>query len=622
MSSGFSALASVAGPPPDPTKHVSYTFGMILGVDEFTQEFAYLSERDRWGVRDLIGYGTAWGLHVGKRVNDGGKPEVFVEPGVAVSPCGRLIRVTPAQCASLDDWLRANQQALVDRGFPTNGPSTLTLYVVLSYRECATDLLPIPGEPCRSESDTVKPSRMTDDFLLELRLERPEQTEEDAIRDVVRWLRNHIEPSIDPGASVPLEEFIAGLRNALVQPDSGSPPRDFVIDDSPVAPYTIYVEHLRDYLREAFRIWVTECRPRWRPNFLGEGHSCHGALAPQTPADSDAVLLAEVAVPLVRLPGEDHWSVASTPGPEPLAGVAIHEENRPWLLSARMLQEWVLDGRALSGATGPTGPAGPTGAVGPTGPTGGSGAAGTTGPTGATGAVGAAGPTGATGATGATGEGTPGAAGPTGATGTTGATGPAGPPGPPGATGPTGPTPPAGQRGATGPTGPAGATGATGPAGTGVGDAVRHPAGLDDFFVLAAGWIPGKPIPDPIPRDAQIGYNELRGIEDTTLERGEVAFTFRGIEEHDPRNLVVNVTVAASPLDPEAPFPVKAPIVTFRGFRPRGERPTHFVVRVTESSTPLDEEALAVLGFMMQVNAYELRRPQLRILPQRRGRPR
>ena len=34
---------------PDPSKHVNYTFGMLLGVDDFKQEFAYLAGR---GVRN------------------------------------------------------------------------------------------------------------------------------------------------------------------------------------------------------------------------------------------------------------------------------------------------------------------------------------------------------------------------------------------------------------------------------------------------------------------------------------------------------------------------------------------------------------------------------------------
>ena len=32
---------------PNPAKHVNFNVGMVLGVDDFTQEFAYLSQRDR-----------------------------------------------------------------------------------------------------------------------------------------------------------------------------------------------------------------------------------------------------------------------------------------------------------------------------------------------------------------------------------------------------------------------------------------------------------------------------------------------------------------------------------------------------------------------------------------------
>ena len=32
---------------PNPAKHVNFNVGMVLGVDDFTQEFAYLSGRDQ-----------------------------------------------------------------------------------------------------------------------------------------------------------------------------------------------------------------------------------------------------------------------------------------------------------------------------------------------------------------------------------------------------------------------------------------------------------------------------------------------------------------------------------------------------------------------------------------------
>ena len=48
----------------DATQHVNFAKGMVLGVDDFRQEFAYLSGRDQWLARDAIGYGTASGLRV------------------------------------------------------------------------------------------------------------------------------------------------------------------------------------------------------------------------------------------------------------------------------------------------------------------------------------------------------------------------------------------------------------------------------------------------------------------------------------------------------------------------------------------------------------------------------
>ena len=84
---------------PNPAKHVNFNVGMVLGVDDFTQEFAYLSGRDQWLARDLIGYGTVRGLNVRMEVDAIKGPRVVVEPGVAVNPRGQLICVPAAQCA-------------------------------------------------------------------------------------------------------------------------------------------------------------------------------------------------------------------------------------------------------------------------------------------------------------------------------------------------------------------------------------------------------------------------------------------------------------------------------------------------------------------------------------------
>src|SRR5918998_4342919 len=102
MSSSFSPrVAGSSVTRPDPAKHVNYSLGMVLGVDDFTQEFAYLSGRDQWLARDLLGYGTVSGLEVNIEV-EGSTPQVLVTPGVAASPRGQLLRGAPAQCPDLD----------------------------------------------------------------------------------------------------------------------------------------------------------------------------------------------------------------------------------------------------------------------------------------------------------------------------------------------------------------------------------------------------------------------------------------------------------------------------------------------------------------------------------------
>ena len=135
---------------PNPKKHVNFTRGMVLGVDDFVQEFAYSSGRDRWMARDLIGYGTVSGLNVTVEKDESSQWQIKVTAGVAVSPNGQLIHVTPGQCANIDKWMAADENRknmIAQLGSPLS--DEVTLYAVLSYRYCCTDPVPIPGEPCR-----------------------------------------------------------------------------------------------------------------------------------------------------------------------------------------------------------------------------------------------------------------------------------------------------------------------------------------------------------------------------------------------------------------------------------------------------------------------------------------
>jgi hypothetical protein len=341
MSCFTSQVNGMAVSEPDPTKHVNYNLGMVLGVDDFTQEFAYLSGRDQWMARDLIGYGTARGLKVTVGTDVKG-PRVMVEPGVAVSPKGQMICVPSAQCAYLNQWLAANARE-VNEKLQSPLRSDLKIYVVLCYRHCETDKVPIPGEPCRSEEDLTAPSRLSDDFQLELRFEAPNQREEEALRDFVAWFRL-IQISDSVVSPDPMLDFEAAIREAArpwlspltssIDSPLDSPPSDFMFG-SPPATLQIPASEAIDYMRAAFRIWTTELRPKW----IGRWHGC----VPDRPGEmsfdeENCVMLAALNIPVLPAsPGGDFVVDDS-----PIPGVEVDESKRPSLVHLRMLQEWLL----------------------------------------------------------------------------------------------------------------------------------------------------------------------------------------------------------------------------------------------------------------------------------------
>ena len=340
MSNPTFTTAVAGAPPPDSSKHVNYTQGMVLGVDDFQQEFAYLSNRDQWLARDAIGYGTGCGLHVSLDPAD--RNSISVSPGVAINPRGQLIRVAPRQCAKLDAWLAlpATAERMTALGIGASGD--FTAYVVLCYRDCPTDEVPVPGEPCRCDSDTMAASRIIDDFRLELTLEPPPQLEEDAIRDFVSWLRGIEVADFNPAAG-DLEAFLQAIKDAVA---GGSPPQsppDFFVGSPPTG--LRIPRHLRcEWMRAALRLWVTELRPLWQAQCAPQKScacsgpcGCHGSGAQPDDMACDCLLLAEVRI---------------TRGGGGITGAELDEERRPYLVHLRMLQELLLCGPSCCDSCG------------------------------------------------------------------------------------------------------------------------------------------------------------------------------------------------------------------------------------------------------------------------------
>jgi hypothetical protein len=299
----------------DPYKRVRYSMGLVLGVPEFEQEQLYFLEKHQLHNRGLHGYGTVCGLHVSVR-DPGTGLEVLVTPGLAVNPVGQEIRVTQSQCANLNAWLGRSSVQSEITGRIGGGTGSLTVYVTLCYDECEQDLVPIPGGPCRSQDDSMAPSRIADSFKLNLSFDPPAQVEGDV---VVRFgqLLHRIEITDTGGTyttQAELEELVRDLLNEPASPPESS----FPVDDT----LRIHPDEACDILRAMFRVWVTEVRC----SLLESGKSC----ASGPPAEA-CVLLAELRFDIAG------WAVSGD--------VDVDVTRRPILLHTRLLQEWLLCGR-------------------------------------------------------------------------------------------------------------------------------------------------------------------------------------------------------------------------------------------------------------------------------------
>lgn len=343
----FAAPAStLEAKAPDPSRHVHYALGMVLGVDDFNQEFAYLSGRDRWLARDAIGYGTLNGLAVSIDVDAKG-PRLMVTSGSALTPRGQLVCVRPAQCAYLNDWLSAH-------GSEVSG-STIDLYLTLCYRDCPVDLVPIPGSPCRSEDELMAPSRLADDFALELRTAPPDQREEDLLRELVAGLRTLTIGGGGPYLSI--ADFSKTLRGvvttSIVSPLASPLTSPLAADEEVHLDFSAFIGTSLDpslsaeYWRAAFTVWATEIRPKVHA-LCGCGGGCCGGKTEGPKAD-ECLLLARISVPVIESAGK--WVVDDT------GTVTVDESRRPMLVHLRMLQELIATTAPESGSAPATSPA-------------------------------------------------------------------------------------------------------------------------------------------------------------------------------------------------------------------------------------------------------------------------
>lgn len=317
----------------DPLQRVNYTFGMVLGVDDFRQEHAYLAARDERALRETIGYGVISGLGVAapQPASASEGQQVRVAPGLALMPDGRLVGVATEQCANLQTWLDA--EAARD---PTTADQT-TVHVLLRFAEASGSPVPIPGEPCRDESELSADARIVDSFALDFAWAPPDASEDLALRAVVAWIRGIKIRSTVPATQTLLSfqaDVEAGLKLAiktawgdnLVSPDQPMPaaatpalPKPSEAPRLPPPPVQLVIPRaeVAAYYAAAFEVWT---------RLLRGGFMAHHGPVPVAEA------LAERALLLAAVDAR-----AGADGTR-----AVRMLGRPQLLHLRLLQEWLL----------------------------------------------------------------------------------------------------------------------------------------------------------------------------------------------------------------------------------------------------------------------------------------
>lgn len=304
----------------DCLQRVNYEFGLVLGVDEFVDEQCYFLEKEYQHNRSLHGYGTVSGLLVSAAEN-GDDIEVQVDTGIGIDQYGRVFVVRNKQCASLLSWL--DEQGL-DSG-------DQTIYVVARYDECETALVPIAGQPCSSSDQLTAPSRIQDNFSIELTLDPPEHPARDAVVNLAEFLsRFRVDPDAPDIGDLGSASSLAPIIGPTVIADD---PAAFIshIDDqvelitgtAGATIITIQPQIVESLLNDIFVYWITEVRPTLDPDLIDPD-------APET-ADGEpfpaVILLAQLDL---TIPDD---------GDLELDDITIDNTTRPYLLHTQLIQE-------------------------------------------------------------------------------------------------------------------------------------------------------------------------------------------------------------------------------------------------------------------------------------------
>jgi len=320
-----------------PFTGMRYSFGMLLGVEDFEAVQAYLRGKTWLHNGWLHGAGVVWGLRVTAPEIEG-RPgerngEIAVDPGLALDAVGHELYLDGRWCVDVGRWLDAH------RDDPALDLTTIrtgvrfSAHVIARFRACLARPIPAMAQPCEGADVETAYSRTLETLVLEL---RPGPAPDALRTPSARYPRLRVLFGLAAPATTPAE---LATRDAAVTAEMSA-----IAAAAPADRAAMWLAAFRRFAA----LDAMDLQPVDDPDGL--------AAAPFPATDSPPVLLADVrGITLDGRPGA--WS---------LSGLTIDATVRPTLVATSTLQELLT--RALNSASAappPPPPPGPADAGGP-----------------------------------------------------------------------------------------------------------------------------------------------------------------------------------------------------------------------------------------------------------------
>lgn len=161
--------------PGDPFSRLRYSYGQLLGAEDFAAEQRYHLLRLRLLTATLHGHGTAWGLRIAAREDaETNAVQLTCSPGLAFDALGRMIHLGQEVCLDVTGLALSPFWAELSPP-PGAGADTKArrAHVVLSYRACLAEEVPAIAPPCSDSGEATAYSRVLDRWRLCLAAEAP-----------------------------------------------------------------------------------------------------------------------------------------------------------------------------------------------------------------------------------------------------------------------------------------------------------------------------------------------------------------------------------------------------------------------------------------------------------------